>query len=325
MGARLTQETDHMGAGSVMDYWATYQGVLTTAQIARLAAAWVGPVSIGLNFGADEYPDSPGAGSLAATDVAGAPGVAQANWNNLELLSGSSSEIVMNVGGAAEPTSVLVEWNSANTWSSTGRGEENNGLTGTDQALLTGYLDTGSATTSTVIISGLPEIMTSGGYDVYVYALGGVGGRGGGYRIVDADSGEVLKDYVRAQSATNPTEWVQAPTGDPAVHGAGNYLVFSGLAAANITIEATTEAGHGFSGTPRAPINAVQLVAPASGAAEGPEISLARTADGLSITFTGVLQAADSVTGPWTDVAGATSPRTVNPTAAQRFYRSVNP
>ncbi|MDA1277614.1 MAG: hypothetical protein O2960_26745 [Verrucomicrobia bacterium] len=43
MGARLTQATDHMGAGSVMDHWATYQGALTDAQIASLAAVWVAP------------------------------------------------------------------------------------------------------------------------------------------------------------------------------------------------------------------------------------------------------------------------------------------
>jgi hypothetical protein len=40
MGARLTQETDHMGAGSTMDRWATYQGVFTDEQVATLAAAW---------------------------------------------------------------------------------------------------------------------------------------------------------------------------------------------------------------------------------------------------------------------------------------------
>jgi len=43
MGARLTQATDHMGDGSVMDHWATYQGALTDAQVATLAAAWVVP------------------------------------------------------------------------------------------------------------------------------------------------------------------------------------------------------------------------------------------------------------------------------------------
>lgn len=52
------------------------------------------------------------------------------------------------------------------------------------------------------------------------------------------------------------------------------------------------------------------------------DVSIARTANGVSITFTGTLQSADSVTGPWTDVAGATSPFTVNVTGGQKFYRA---
>jgi len=46
MGARLTQDTDHMGAGSVMDRWATYQGAFTDEQVATLAAAWPTPPTI---------------------------------------------------------------------------------------------------------------------------------------------------------------------------------------------------------------------------------------------------------------------------------------
>src|SRR5262249_44263871 len=44
-------------------------------------------------------------------------------------------------------------------------------------------------------------------------------------------------------------------------YGIGNYLVFSGLTAANITIEATTAGGLGSGNPPRAPINAIQLIA----------------------------------------------------------------
>jgi hypothetical protein len=35
----------------------------------------------------------------------------------------------------------------------------------------------------------------------------------------------------------------------------------------------------------------------------------------------GLLQSADVVTGPYTDVVGATSPFNVSPTAARKFYR----
>ncbi|MHC1766047.1 MAG: LamG domain-containing protein [Verrucomicrobiia bacterium] len=52
-----------------------------------------------------------------------------------------------------------------------------------------------------------------------------------------------------------------------------------------------------------------------------PTLSVARTASGLSITYTGTLQSAPAVTGPWTDVQG-TSPLAVTPNAAAAFYRA---
>ncbi|MBI4658882.1 MAG: hypothetical protein HY735_08565 [Verrucomicrobia bacterium] len=273
---------------------------------------------IGLNFGANEAN-----GNVAADAAAGVAGVAQANWNALRGQNGTNTTIVADAGGASQPTTVRVQWTSNGTWASTGRGEENIRLpAGPDKTLMTGYLDTGNATTTSVTISGLPSQLTSGGYDVYVYALGGVSGRGGGYRVLDANTKAVLKDYVRAQSGANPTEYVKVPVPPPTgTHGVGNYIVFSGLNAANITIEATTAGGFAFGSTPRAPVNAVQLVAPASSA---PPIKILaeRTAAGLKLTFTGTLQSADSVAGPWTDVAGATSPRDIPFSGAGKFYRS---
>ncbi|MDA1274666.1 MAG: Ig-like domain-containing protein [Verrucomicrobia bacterium] len=287
-----------------------------------------GVYSIGLNFGADE-PNGAGTATLSATDKAGAPGVAQSNWNNLTTLSGSETgTIVANAGGSSAATSVQVDWTSNNTWSSTGRGEENNQFTGPDLALMTGYLDTGNATTTSVTISGLPSDLTGGGYDVYVYALGGVaGGRAGGYRILDAGTKAVLKDYVRGTSSDNPTDYVQVPAsvagGGP---GLGNYLLFTGLSASSIIIEATTESGQAGGGTPRAPINAIQLVSPTSAppSTGGGAISAARTATGLRLTFQGTLQSADTVAGPYTDVTGAASPLDVVPSGSAKFYRAKN-
>jgi hypothetical protein len=62
----------------------------------------------------------------------------------------------------------------------------------------------------------------------------------------------------------------------------------------------------------------------ADGNGDGGDISIARDAQGgLSITFEGRLQAADQITGPWTDVAGATSPYATTPTGNARFFRSA--
>jgi hypothetical protein len=139
-----------------------------------------------------------------------------------------------------------------------------------------GYLDTGDATTSKVQIVNIPAKLTEKGYDVYVYANGGVGGRGGSYRIWDAATGKVIRDSIRAQSPTNLATYVEVPTNLGATNngagalsfGAGNYLVFRGLTAPAIILEArsgTRASGIGFGSPPRAPINAVQLVAPTSG------------------------------------------------------------
>ena len=47
--------------------------------------------------------------------------------------------------------------------------------------------------------------------------------------------------------------------------------------------------------------------------------------DGPEVVFEwsgeGKLQAADQVTGPWQDIAGAISPRRVTPSGARKFYR----
>jgi hypothetical protein len=62
---------------------------------------------------------------------------------------------------------------------------------------------------------------------------------------------------------------------------------------------------------------------PGGGGGEGPDISIARNAQGDAvITFEGTLESADNVNGPYTAVAGATSPHTVSPSTGNKFYRS---
>ncbi|MBL9139745.1 MAG: hypothetical protein JNK85_28000 [Verrucomicrobiales bacterium] len=230
---------------------------------------------VGLNFGSDEVMGT-GSASLSDLDEAGVPHVAQRHWNNLKLQSGTNATIVASRDGRAEPTGISVIWSAAGTWSSTGRGGENNLLLGRDKVLMTGFLDTTSASTTTVKIAGLPTKLTEKGYDVYVYALAGLPGLGGSYRIIDPESGKVLRDSIRAQSPPASTSYMEvagnlgATTNGPAalIFGTGNYLVFRGLTARAITVEARTDSmgsGIGFGNTPRAPINAIQLVSPSSG------------------------------------------------------------
>jgi hypothetical protein len=53
-----------------------------------------------------------------------------------------------------------------------------------------------------------------------------------------------------------------------------------------------------------------------------PTVAIAKTATGVDITYTGTLQAASAVTGPYADVAGATSPYSAKTTSAASYFRS---
>ena len=54
-----------------------------------------------------------------------------------------------------------------------------------------------------------------------------------------------------------------------------------------------------------------------------PTVKIERGTSGLTITFTGTLQSADTIiNGSWTDIVGSTSPLTVTPSAGQKYYRA---
>ncbi len=53
-----------------------------------------------------------------------------------------------------------------------------------------------------------------------------------------------------------------------------------------------------------------------------PTLGVTRQGGNLVLTYTGTLQSADSVNGPYAAVAGATSPLTVTPAGGQKFYRA---
>jgi hypothetical protein len=281
--------------------------------------------SIGLNVGANE-----GGGQLSPTDVAGVDQIAQANWNNIfgnDTTVTPAGPVVAN-NGSATPVTVDIS-GTGNTWASEGtvHGENNNLLTGNDAILMTGYLDTGATTTTKVQISNIPSNLTTPGYDVVVYALGGVGNKGGSYRVTDA-AGAVLADYVAVNTLVNPSNYV-AVGSVAAAPNDGNYIVFKNLKAATIVVEATTDGGLGTGNNPRAPINAIQLVTPSgltSGGGGGATVSISMTAGSVTISSSngGTVQATGSLTPPisWQDLGPA--PQTVTASAAAQFFRVKN-
>ena len=81
---------------------------------------------------------------------------------------------------------------------------------------------------------------------------------------------------------------------------------------------------HGEGSAPRAPINGLEVVigggVEVPGGGDGSISSVALTDGSVVIEYTGTLKSATSVTGPYSDVAGASSPYSVAPTKAAEFY-----
>ncbi len=218
-------------------------GIVATLALAVTfsTVAYATPIgtSIAINFGADE---PAGAGS----SVSGAAGLAgTVNWNNLSGATGGPASLIMDAHGVSMPSSAVVSWVSNNTWSSTGRGEDNNAApTGNDKNLMAGYLDTNATDPAVVTISGLDSVFTAAEYSVAVYIKGGVNNKGGQYTITTPN---------QVQTAAN----LQTQAFDGTYVPGENYLVFAGLNAPEFTLTAQPEVGN----NPRAPINGIEIVA----------------------------------------------------------------
>ncbi len=197
-------------------------------------------VSVAINFGADEP------NALGEAFVDGPAGVVgTANWNNTEGATDIFDDIALDVGGDATASGIQVEWISNNTWSTDGRGEDNNDAPdGNDRNLMLGYLDTTDVSVTEVIVSGLPPEI-AGGYDVFLYTLGGVLGRGGTYTVRHA-GGDMTQENL--QTVKFDGTYIEGAE--------GNYLFFEGLTGDELTIEAMATAG-----LVRGPLNGIEICA----------------------------------------------------------------
>jgi hypothetical protein len=224
---------------------------LSALLLAVTARAHDDGLSIGINFTDEGNPSQPTA--LAATNKAGA--VPQVNWNNASSASGSATNLVNDFTGNAVASGVSVTWSSPNTWSNTGRGEENNGFpAGPDRAMMTGYLDTDNSSGQAVVtVSGLGPNFTGAGYDVIVYCLGAVAGRGGAYTIGSTTN--------FGTTPASPSAHVEDPGVD--LTDTGTYVRFRDLHDASFTLTASANAAAYPPGSVnfRAPINGIQIIA----------------------------------------------------------------
>jgi hypothetical protein len=145
--------------------------------------------------------------------------------------------------------------------------------------------------------------------------------------------------------AFDPTEWhefwitIKADVSGLGTHEVTVYMDGSSQAATNVVVSAGN--GNDFNGVGYLAIGGSRTVeswaldldfvafkagveAPPKSAAEAPKFSpVVRQGNNLILSWTGsgTLQAADSVGGPYTDVAGVKSPQTVALSGNQKFYR----
>lgn len=122
-----------------------------------------------------------------------------------------------------------------------------------DARMMNGYLDPVlAAMPASIVVSGLPTLLTAGGYDVYVYMAGDIAS------ATTRTYGYAIGTTTFAVSQTGPS-----PTGFPGFTlappgGAGNYVVFRNVTGDSFTLTATPGTG-----TPtRAPVNGLQIVSP---------------------------------------------------------------
>jgi hypothetical protein len=217
------------------------------------ATGGAGPRILSIDFVGGIPNASGGAGGTTLTpvpmlpaDVAGVKPVA--NWNSAGTPAGTRAALVGSDGTA---TTASVTWNSPAPGQPGIYGLGFTNTTTGNAKMMNGYLDPTDATMpATITVSGLPTSITTGGYDVYVYMLGNM------------SSGTRTYKYAIGAATTTVSQTGASPTAVPAFVLApnnmpGNYFIFRNVTGAAFTLTATPGTG-----TPRAPVNGIQIVSP---------------------------------------------------------------
>lgn len=181
-----------------------------------------------------------------------------ANWNTAAGPMGALTALVFSDGRRAAASAT---WDAPMTPTSTGVLLLGYADLPGDVRMMNGvlnpaWLDVPAAAATLVTVGNLPAEIAAGGYDVYVYVLGGipvVGERRYTYTI-GATTFNVTQEGPTPTTVTAPYPYVLAPD-----MGSGNYIVFKQVVGSTFTLLATPSASSAL----RAPVNGLQIVWPA--------------------------------------------------------------
>jgi hypothetical protein len=245
--------------GSTLTITGTSGGLTRSATVTLVvnAPSGAGVGAIGIDF-AGTSPTPIGAGEIAGV-------VPQSNWNNAAGTAQSTPQALVDASGAA--TNAAVTWSSpGGVWMTPITDQPGN------PRMMKGYLDTTSASATTVTVTGLPPRA----YDVYVYVDGDnkVYDRAAAYTISGAGITTTTINLTDPASTNFGTTFTRAD------NSTGNYVRFS-INAAGFTLDAAPTLPT--SGTRRAPVNGIQIV-PTSPAGPPPDFTIDVTPGSGSVT-----------------------------------------
>ncbi|HVT27631.1 MAG TPA: polysaccharide lyase 8 family protein [Lacipirellulaceae bacterium] len=215
----------------------TPNGDAYTVGLAKSATFLLAPPVISINFqGGGATNGTPAL--MSSSESAGT--IPSLNWNNASGAAGSLTSLIQ---GDGENSGASATWTAYGTQSTIITDAAGN------NRMMKGYLDTSDTSTTTVVVSNLPAVDTTNGYDVYVNCDGfnGTVTRTGNYTI-----GSTMI------SATDGANTNFAGTFVPGNNGTGNYVVFSNLTSSSFTLSAI--GGSSTDSHPRAPVNGIQIV-----------------------------------------------------------------
>jgi hypothetical protein len=210
-----------------------------------------GPRIISVDFVGGAPGGAAGTVVMDDTEVAGVKRASR--WNSA---AGAAGSLVSLKLGDGTSVAASFRWNSPVAGSALGTWELGYTDLPGDTRMMNGYLDPGDpGMPATVTVTGLPAPFIAGGYDIYVYVASQVSTGTRTYRYTIGSS--ELDVTQTGPTGTSFPGYVLAPANG----GPGDYVVFRRMTASSFTLTAIPGTGPGTQ--TRAPVNGIQIVAPA--------------------------------------------------------------